>query len=202
MRASGICVRPKARFVVTTDSNHSYSIAPDRLGQEFCAEAPNQRWITDITYVHTGEGWLYVATILDLFSRKAVGWSMGSSIDRNLVLNALRMAVNLRQPPKGLLHHSDRGSQYACDDYRQELEKYGIVPSMSRRACCYDNAAMESFWHTLKVELIYRRDFQNRDEARSAIVEYIEGFYNRNRLHSSIGYVSPNEFERQHFAVS
>ena len=202
MRSAGIQVKPKARFVVTTDSAHGHPVAPNLLGQDFTAMAPDRRWVTDITYVHTDEGWLYVSAILDLFSRRAVGWAMQARMDRSLVLAALEMAVGHRRPQPGLVHHSDRGSQYACEDYRQALNDHGMVASMSRRACCYDNAAMESFWHTLKVELIYRRHFQTRAEAQQAIFEYIEVFYNRLRKHSSIGYLSPVEFERQHTAVA
>jgi putative transposase len=202
MRTAGIQVKPKARFVVTTDSAHGMPVAPNLLEQDFTATAPDRRWVTDITYVPTEEGWLYVAAIIDLFSRRAVGWAMQERMDRSLVLAALDMAVGQRRPRPGLLHHSDRGSQYACEDYRSALTGHGMIASMSRRACCYDNAAMESFWHTLKVELIHRRQFQTRAEARQAIFEYIEVFYNRLRRHSSIGYVSPVEFERQHSAVA
>jgi putative transposase len=202
MRGAGIGVKPQPRFVVTTDSDHDLPVAANLLEQDFTATAPNQRWVTDITYVPTTEGWLYVAAIVDLFSRRVVGWAMQARMDRSLVLAALGMAVGQRQPPTGLLHHSDRGSQYASEDYRSALSDYGMVASMSRRACCYDNAAMESFWHTLKVELIHRRIFQTRAEAIQAIFEFIEVFYNRLRRHSSIGYVSPMEFERQHSAVA
>ncbi len=202
MRTAGIQVKPKARFVVTTDSAHGLPVAPNLLEQNFTATAPDRRWVTDITYVATEEGWLYVSAILDLFSRRAVGWAMQDRMDRSLVLSALDMAVGHRRPQPGLLHHSDRGSQYACEDYRRALTNHGMIASMSRRACCYDNAAMESFWHTLKVELIHRRRFQTRAEAKQAIFEYIEVFYNRLRRHSSIGYVSPVEFERQHSAVA
>ncbi len=202
MHVAGIQVKPKARFVVTTDSDHGLPVAENLLQQDFSASAPNRRWVTDITYVATAEGWLYVAAIIDLFSRRVVGWAMQDRMDRSLVLAALGMAIGNRQPAHGLVHHSDRGSQYASEDYRNELTANGMIASMSRRACCYDNAAMESFWHTLKVELIHRRQFQTRTEATQAIFEYIEVFYNRTRIHSSIGYVSPVEFERQHFAVA
>lgn len=202
MREAGIQVKPQARFVVTTDSDHDLPVAPNLLQQDFTASAPNRRWVTDITYVATDEGWLYVAAIIDLFSRRVVGWAMQERMDRSLVLAALGMAVGNRQPPRGLVHHSDRGSQYASEDYRTALSANGMVASMSRRACCYDNAAMESFWHTLKVELIHRQRFQTRAEAIQAIFEYIEVFYNRTRIHSSIGYVSPVDFERQHSAVA
>ncbi len=202
MHVAGIQVKPKARFVVTTDSDHGLPVAENLLQQDFSASAPNRRWVTDITYVATAEGWLYVAAIIDLFSRRVVGWAMQDRMDRSLVLAALGMAIGNRQPAHGLVHHSDRGSQYASEDYRNELTANGMIASMSRRACCYDNAAMESFWHTLKVELIHRRQFQTRTEATQAIFEYIEVFYNRTRIHSSIGYVSPVEFERQHSAVA
>ena len=165
MREAGIRVRPQARFVVTTDSDHDLPVAPNLLQQDFSAAAPNQRWVTDITYVPTGEDWLYVAGIIDLFSRRVVGWAMRDHMDRGLVLAALDMAVGQRHPESGLVHHSDRGSQYASEDYRRALTAHGMIASMSRRACCYDNAAMESFWHTLKVELIHRHHFQTRAEA-------------------------------------
>ena len=202
MRESGVRVKPKARYVVTTDSDHDQPVAPNLLEQDFTATAPDRRWVTDITYVPTGEGWLYVATIIDLFSRRAVGWAMQERMDRSLVLAALEMAVSQRHPQPGLLHHSDRGSQYASEDYRKALSRNGMVASMSRRGCCYDNAAIESFWNTLKSDLIHRRHYQTRDEARREIFEYIEVFYNRIRRHSSIGYVSPVDFERQHPAVA
>ncbi len=202
MREAGVQVKPKARFVVTTDSDHGLPVAPNLLEQDFSASAPDRRWVTDITYVPTGEGWLYVAAIIDLFSRRVVGWAMQERMDRSLVLAALTMAVSQRQPGRGLIHHSDRGSQYASEDYRTALTDHGMIASMSRRACCYDNAAMESFWHTLKVELIHRHRFQTRAEATQTIFEFIEVFYNRLRRHSSIGYVSPMEFERQHSAVA
>jgi len=202
MREAGVQVKPQARFVRTTDSDHGMPVAPNLLQQDFSASAPDRRWVTDITYVATGEGWLYVAAIIDLFSRRVVGWAMQERMDRSLVLAALAMAVGHRRPARGLIHHSDRGSQYASEDYRTALADHGMLASMSRRACCYDNAAMESFWHTLKVELIHRHRFQTRAKATQAIFEFIEVFYNRLRRHSSIGYVSPVEFERQHSAVA
>jgi putative transposase len=202
MREAGVRVKPLARFVTTTDSNHALPVAPNLLEQDFSASAPDRRWVTDITYVPTNEGWLYVAAIVDLFSRRVVGWGMQERMDRSLVLAALAMAVSQRHPKAGLIHHSDRGSQYASQDYRTALGDLGMIASMSRRACCYDNAAMESFWHTLKVELTHRHRFETRAEATQAIFEFIEVFYNRLRRHSSIGYVSPVEFERQHSAVA
>ena len=197
MKDAGIAVFPVRRFVVTTDSDHDQPIAPDLLQQDFTAKAPNQRWVTDITYVPTAEGWLFLAAIVDLFSRRIVGWAMDATMHRSLVLKALDMAVIARQPGIGLIHHSDRGSQYASADYRAALDAHGMIASMSRPGCCSDNAAAESFWHTIKNELIHRRDFQTREEARQAIFEYIEFFYNRTRQHTTIGNLSPVKFELQ-----
>ena len=198
MRVAGIRVTPPRRFTTTTDSNHDHPIAANLLQQDFSATAPNQRWVTDITYIPTGEGWLYVAAIIDLFSRRVVGWAMSSTMATTLVLSALNMALGNRSPGKGLVHHSDRGCQYASAVYRQALHQDGITASMSRRGNCYDNAVIESFWHSLKVELVHRRSFATRVEAEQAIFEYIEVFYNRVRLHSSINYVSPAAFEAAH----
>ncbi len=152
-------------------------------------------WVSDITYVETDEGWLYVAGVLDRYSRSVVGWAMGSSLDTSLPLAALNMALGRRRPTPGLIHHSDRGVQYASAAYRGVLAHHGLIASMSRKANCYDNAAMEAFWSTLKHELVYRRRFATRAEARSAIFDYIEAFYNRSRLHSSLGYKSPLDYE-------
>ena len=196
MRREGISVKPRQRFVVTTDSDHDMPIAPNLLEQEFTAEAPNQKWVSDITYIPTGEGWLFLAGTIDLFSRKVVGWAMDQRMDRGLVLKALDMAIQDRVPAPGLIHHSDRGSQYASSDFRNALADAGMVASMSRKACCYDNAVVESFWHSLKVELVHRRQFATRAEATTAIVAYIAGFYNRVRRHSTLGYLSPEAFEQ------
>jgi transposase InsO family protein len=197
MKTAGIAVRPLRRFVTTTQSDHDQPIAPNILQQEFSATAANQRWVTDITYIPTDEGWLFLAAIMDLHSRRIVGWAMQPTMHRSLVLKALDMAVTDRRPSPGLIHHSDRGSQYASEDYRAAMTAQAMVAKMSGRACCYDNAAMESFWHTLKNELIHRHHYQTRDEAQRAIFEYIEVFYNRIRRHSSIGYLSPEAFELQ-----
>jgi len=197
MKSAGIAVLPLRRFVTTTDSDHDQPIAPNLLEQDFSASAPNQRWVTDITYIPTDEGWLYVAAIMDLFSRRIVGWAMETTMHRSLVLKALDMAVTDRRPSAGLIYHSDRGSQYASEDHRTALTTHGMIASMSRRGCCYDNAAAESFWHTLKNELIYRTSFQTRDQARTEIFDYIEVFYNRTRRHTSIGNLSPVDFELQ-----
>jgi transposase InsO family protein len=198
MRQQGLCGRAKGRFRVhTTDSNHDQPIAPNRLPELPPPSAPNQVWLGDITYIATDEGWLYLAGILDLYSRRLTGWAMSDHIDTELILNAWGMALTQRQPPAGLVFHSDRGVQYASHDYRHALEHAQAIASMSRKGNCYDNAAMESFWSTLKQELIYRRHFKTRAEARQAIFDFIEVFYNRQRLHSSLNYCSPIDFETQ-----
>jgi transposase InsO family protein len=198
MRQEGLCGRQKARYRVrTTDSNHDEPIAPNRLAKAPKPTAPDQIWVADITCIDGPHGWLYVAAILDLFSRKIVGWAMGDRIDTALVLKALSMALLHRDPPANLIFHSDRGVQYAAADYRGALAQAGITPSMSRKGNCYDNAFMESFWSTLKIELVYRCAFQNHDEAKKAIFDYIETFYNRKRIHSALGFLSPVDFENQ-----
>ena len=198
MKQKSLCGRQKKRYrVQTTDSNHDQPIAPNRLAQAPKATAPNQLWVADITYIETQEGWLYLAAILDLYSRKIVGWAMSQRIDTVLVLKALAMALLHRHPPANLLFHSDRGVQYASGDYRQALSQAGFIASMSRRGNCYDNAAMESFWSTLKLELVYRRCFDTRAQARTQIFDYIESFYNRQRSHSALNYLSPVDFELQ-----
>jgi transposase InsO family protein len=196
MKEKGLCARQKGRYrVQTTDSNHDEPIAPNRLAAAPKATAPNQLWVADITYIETKEGWLYLAAILDLYSRKIVGWAMSERIDTALVLNALAMALRHRCPPAKLLFHTDRGVQYASGDYRQALDEAGLIASMSRRGNCYDNATMESFWATLKLELVYRRGFDTRAQARLQIFDYIETFYNRQRAHSALDYHSPVDFE-------
>jgi putative transposase len=196
MKEQGLCGRQKGRYrVQTTHSNHDEPIAPNRLAQAPKATAPNQLWVADITYIETKEGWLYLAAILDLYSRKIVGWAMSERIDTALVLKALAMALLHRRPPAKLLFHTDRGVQYASGDYRQALGNAGLIASMSRRGNCYDNATMESFWSTLKLELVYRRLFDTRTQARMQIFDYIETFYNRQRAHSALAYRSPVDFE-------
>jgi putative transposase len=195
MSQQGLAARKKRRFVSTTDSRHNQPVAPNILERDFSPGQPNSTWATDITYVGTRQGWLYLAVVMDLFSRKVVGWSMSENIDRHLVLNALDMALKGRQPPRGLLHHSDRGSQYASADYQQALAARGIQCSMSRKGNCWDNAVVESFFSSLKLELVYTTDFATHEQARTALFEYIEVFYNRQRRHSSLGYVSPVDFE-------
>lgn len=179
----------------TTDSKHAHPVAGNVLDRDFKASAPDQKWVADITPVETDEGWLYVAGVLDLYSRKLVGWSMAGHMRSSLVEDALKMAVARRQPPAGLLHHSDQGSQYACGAYRTLLAANGLICSMSRTGNCYDNAAMESFWGTLKTEHVFHERYATMQQARQSIFEYIEVFYNRQRRHSSIGYVSPEAFE-------
>jgi putative transposase len=198
MRLEGIRVISRPRFVVTTDSNHDHPIAPNLLEQDFTTAAPNQVWVSDITYIPTDEGWLFLAGTIDLFSRKVVGWAMDRRMDTGLILKALDMAIKDRAPAPGLIHHSDRGSQYASADFRTALVDAGMVASMSRKACCYDNAVVESFWHSLKVELVHRQHFTTRAEAASAIFAYIVGWYNRIRRHSTLGYQSPEAFEQTH----
>ena len=184
------------RRVKTTDSTHNLSVAPNVLKRQFETDAPNRKWVADITYIPTDQGWLYLAAVLDLFSRRVVGWSMASTMHSSLVRNALRMALAARQPQAGLLHHSDRGSQYAGYAYQSLLDDHHVIASMSRTGNCYDNATRESFFGTLKFELIHDRHYQSRAEARQDVFEYIEVFYNRIRLHSSLGYLSPVEYEQ------
>lgn len=182
--------------VTTTDSAHNYPIAPNLLDQDFSASRANEKWLTDITYIPTAEGWLYLAVVLDLYSRRIVGWAMSDRLERHLVIAALHMAVKMRQPPPGLLHHSDRGSQYASDDYQALLTQHQMRCSMSRTGNCYDNAPTESFFGTLKTELVHHCQYQTKAEAKTDIFEYIEVFYNRFRRHSALGYQSPVNFEK------
>jgi putative transposase len=196
MRSLGLRARTHRRFRAgTTDSAHAHPIAPNVLGRRFGAAGLDRVWLTDITYIPTGEGWLYLAGVMDLCSRKIIGWSMAEHMRAELVGDALEMALRSRRPGAGLVHHSDRGTQYACADYRRELEARGVTVSMSRAGDCYDNAPAESFWGKLKTELVYLEPFATREQARAAVFEYIEVFYNRIRLHSALGYVSPERFE-------
>lgn len=196
MRQAGLRGRQRRRYRVrTTDSRHSHPIAPNRLAARPAPTKPNQVWVSDLTYVPTDEGWLYVAGVLDRCSRCLVGWAMGATLDTAVPLAALMMALRQRQPAPGLIHHSDRGVQYASADYRSALADHGLVASMSRKGNCYDNATMEAFWSSLKNELVHRRRFATRADARTAIFDYIESFYNRSRRHSSLGYHSPLDYE-------
>ncbi len=198
MRAAHLKAVLAKRFVVTTDSNHALPVADNLLDRQFEVSQPNCVWTADISYVWTSEGWLYLAVVLDLFSRRIVGWAMGATLERSLVLSALDMGLRARHPASGLMCHSDRGSQYASLDYQKALRDAGIVCSMSRKGNCWDNAPTESFFATLKRELVHRVRFTSRFEARSAIFAWIAIWYNRKRRHSSLGYLSPEAFERQH----
>jgi transposase InsO family protein len=204
MRTRGLAARRRRRFRVTTQSRHPFPVAPNVLGRQFERRQPDQGWVTDITYIPTGEGWLYLAVLLDLCSRLVVGWAMSDRITDDLTLDALGMALARRRPPRGLLHHSDRGSQYASDDYQQVLAQHGIVGSMSRRGNCWDNAVAESFFATVKVELVHAAAWATRAAARTELVEYLEVFYNGERRHSALGYLSPRAFEcqREHEALA
>lgn len=200
MRAQGLVAKSRRRRVRTTDSHHPYPVAPNLLKRAFCAQRPNEKWVADFTYIDTYEGWLYLALVMDVFSRKVVGWSMDIHRETSLVERALKMALAQRKPKPGdLLHHSDRGGQYASDAYQALLHTYGITVSMSRTADPYDNALMESAIGTLKTECA-DRVFVSRAAARSAIFRYLEGWYNRKRLHSALGYLSPDQFEQQFFS--
>lgn len=197
MRKEGITAHLGRKFRKTTDSAHSFPIAENLLDRNFEVDAPDKVWATDISYVRTWEGWMYLAVVIDLFSRRVVGWSMATHMRTELVHDALKMAIGLRHPGAGLLHHSDRGSQYASNDYRKALKDSGIICSMSRKGDCWDNSVVESFFGTLKTELIYRRPWPTIRSAKAAVAEYIEVFYNRKRRHSYLGYKNPAQFEIQ-----
>jgi putative transposase len=196
MRQRGLSARRKHRRACTTDSQHTLPVAPNRLNRAFTAERPNEKWVADITGVWTSQGWLYLAAVLDVFSRKVIGWAMAAKREDDLVIAALRMALAQRQPQAGLLHHSDRGSQYTSTDYQTLLRDWGIEVSMSRKGDCYDNALMESFFATLKGECTDRQHWASHSQARQAIFEYLEVFYNRQRRHSSLTYLSPVAYEQ------
>jgi putative transposase len=198
MRKLNLVVKSNKRFKVTTDSNHSYQVAPNLLNRQFQVDRPDTVWASDITYLWTRQGWLYVAVVLDLFSRKVVGWSIDRRMTSELVKKALNMAVMYRQPSKGLLHHSDRGSQYASHAYQEELRKHGMVCSMSRKGNCWDNAVVERFFRSLKTEQTNHYRYVNREAARRDVVDYILMFYNSQRLHSTLGYRSPADFEAEY----
>jgi len=197
MRDNGIQARTQRKFKATTNSRHNYPVAENILDRQFTASAPNQRWVADITYIDTAEGWLYLAVVLDLYSRAIVGWAMDRRMTRQLVADALVMALWRRGKVKGLLLHSDRGSQYASNDYQRLLKSNDITCSMSRKGNCYDNAAMESFFGTLKQELVHHEHYATREQAKASIFEYIEVFYNQQRRHSAINYLAPMVFEQQ-----
>lgn len=203
MRTHGISARPKRRFrPQTTDSHHGFAVAPNLLCQRFHVDKPNRVWVADITYIATEEGWLYLAAVLDLFARRVVGWSSGPDLSRELPLRALDQALRHRHPAAGLIHHSDRGTQYASDDYQERLAREGLVASMSRTGNCYDNAAMESFFASLKNERVHRVRYPSRWAATRDLTDYIEVFYNRIRRHSTLDYLSPAMFELKHKNVA
>jgi putative transposase len=196
MKLAGVSAKQRRKFKATTDSRHNLPVAPNLLNREFEVAQPNRVWVSDITYIWTAEGWLYLAVILDLFSRQVVGWAINSRINKHLVIAALRMAFWRRRPDPGLLFHSDRGSQYCSNKFQKQLKAYGMVSSMSRKGNCWDNAVSESFFGNLKTERVFFTNYKTRAEASSDVIDYIEMFYNSNRLHSSLGYVSPNDFEK------
>lgn len=202
MAQNSLIARPRPRFTLTTQANESHLASPNLLARDFYAAAPNLKWAADITYLPTLEGDLYLAVILDLFSRRVVGWSMQSTLAAELAVRALEMAIQVRQPSSALLVHSDRGSQYSAGDFRRMLSDYDFTQSMSRKGNCWDNAVVESFFATLKVECYYRQHFATREQAKQEVFKYIEAFYNPTRLHSTLDYVSPVEFEEQYLAIS
>lgn len=195
LRENGLNHRMKKKFRITTDSKHAHKISPNRLNRDFSATAPNQKWVSDITYIWTAEGWIYLCVIIDLYSRKVVGWSVSSRIDTNLLLMAFWHAVQLRNPPKGLIFHSDRGSQYCSKRFRNALRSKRMLQSMSRKGDCWDNACAETFFKSIKTEWLYDEIFESRQEAKNVLFEYIEVFYNRQRKHSYLGYRAPDIFE-------
>ena len=195
MRDNGLKANQKRRFKKTTDSDHGGPVAANLLDQDFACDGPDRKWGVDISYVWTAEGWLYLAIVLDLFSRRLVGWATSDRLKRDLALKALRRAIALRQPGPGLIHHSDRGSQYCSDDYQRLLKDQGMIPSMSGKGNCYDNAMVETVFKTIKSELVWRTSFQTRTQAEIFIARYIDGFYNPCRRHSALGYKSPITFE-------
>ncbi len=200
MRADGLRGKAARKYKATTNSNHNLPVAPNLLEQDFTATSPNQKWVSDITYIATDEGWLYLAVVLDLYARRVVGWAMSDRMTAKLVCDALQMALWRRRRPRGVIVHSDRGSQYCSSDHRRLLRDNGLLCSMSKKGNCYDNAAMESWNHSLKVEAIHGERFVTRQMAIDHVFEYIEIYYNRKRLHSRLGYLSPETFELQHVA--
>jgi len=195
MSEHNLRAKTSRKFRATTNSKHEFPVAPNLLNRQFTVAAPNKAWVTDITYIPTEEGWLYLASVMDLYSRMIVGWSMGERVTRELTMDALKRAIRQRKPAAGLIHHSDRSSQYASDDYQDLLRQYGMICSMSKKGDCWDNAAMESFFGSLKTECTHHRRYHSRNEARRDIFHYMEIFYNSERLHSTLGYISPAQFE-------
>ena len=197
MRKAGVSYTYKKKFKPTTDSNHNLPLAKNLWNRKFNVDQPNTTWCADISYLWTNEGWLYLAVVIDLYSRQAVGWAISKQMKVSLAKEALEMAYFRRRPGKGLLHHSDRGSQYAAHQYQDQLKQYGMTCSMSRKGDCWDNSVVESFFHRLKTECTHQKRYLSREEARADVIDYIEMFYNSNRLHSTLGYLSPNDFENE-----
>jgi putative transposase len=198
MQQLGLRAKGKKKFRVTTDSKHNFPVAPNILNRNFSASAPNKKWVGDITYVWTEEGWIYLAVVIDLFSRAVIGWSIQATMTRELVCDARMMALQRRGFPRGMIFHSDRGSQYCSSDYQKILNKYGLICSMSRKGNCWDNAVSESFFHSIKTELIFSERYSTRKIAKQSIFQYIEVYYNRVRRHSTLGSIAPLFFENQH----
>jgi len=201
MRQLGLRSKVRRKYRVTTDSKHQFPVAPNLLERNFSAEAADKVWVSDITYLATRTGWLYLTVIIDLFSRMVVGWSLSSSLSHTMVIAALKRAIRRRRPGKGLIFHSDRGIQYACTAFREKLKEHGFIQSMSRKGNCWDNAVAESFFGTLKTELVYHESYGGHQDTLHSIFEYIEAFYNRERRHSTLGYASPAEYERQKLKI-
>ena len=197
MRENGLRARQPRRFKRTTDSQHTFPIAPNLLDQDFTAAGPDEKWAADLSYIWTREGWLYLAVVIDLYARRVVGWAVSDRLHKELALTALRRALVVRRPTAGLVHHSDRGGQYCSTEYQAELRRHGVLISMSGKGNCYDNAMVETFFKTLKSELVWRTVFLTRSQAQAALARYIDGFYNPRRRHSALGFVSPAVFERQ-----
>ncbi len=201
MRDAGLRSKIRRKYKVTTDSKHKFPVAANLLNRNFTVEVPDKVWVSDITYLATRSGWLYLTVIIDLFSRLVVGWSLSSSLGHEMVVTALKRAVRKRRPGKGLIFHSDRGVQYACTDFRKELGRHGFIQSMSRKGNCWDNAVAESFFGIMKTELVYHEKYEGHQDTLHSIFEYIEAFYNRERSHSTLGYLSPVEYEKQKLKI-
>ena len=196
MKEYSLVCKAAKKYKATTNSNHKLPVAPNLLNQEFSVSTPNRIWVSDFTYLWTPEGWMYLAVVIDLFSRRVVGWSISKHMTKGFVIEAMKMAIRQRRPALGLIAHSDRGSQYCSHDYQKLLKDNHIFCSMSKKGDCYDNACAETFFHSLKVEWIYGNSFRTREECRQSVIEYIEVFYNRQRLHSYLGYTTPCQFEQ------
>ena len=201
MREAGLRSKIRRKYRVTTDSKHQFPVAPNLLARNFTSEVPDKVWVSDITYLATRSGWLYLTVIIDLFSRMVVGWALSSSLSHEMVVAALKRAVRKRRPGKGLVFHSDRGVQYACTDFRKELSEHGFIQSMSRKGNCWDNAVAESFFGIMKTELVYHEKYEGHQDTLHSIFEYIEAFYNRERRHSTLGYLCPVEYEKQKLKI-